>query len=303
MDTVNLLKLSQKMKLENCTSKIDISNLEISHADVNRPALQLAGFFKHFDSERIQVIGNVENEYMENLDLDERKKAFEELLKYKVPCIVFCNNANVSEELIELGTKYDVPIFRTSTDTSPFIAELIKWLHVQLAPTMCVHGVFVDVYGEGVLIMGESGVGKSETALELIKRGHRLVADDRVNIIKVSDETLVGQAPAIIKNFIELRGVGVLDVKTLYGVESIKDSQHIDLVIQVKDWKKDAEFESTDYSEKYIEFLGNKVSLYKIAIRPGRNLAIICESAAVNHRQIQMGYKNRKSLNKKKEIL
>ena len=192
--------------------------------------------------------------------------------------------------MINLAIKYDVPIFVTDQTTSTFMAEIIRWLNVELAPCISIHGVLVDVYGEGVLIMGESGIGKSEAALELIKRGHRLVSDDVVEIRRVSDATLVGSAPDITRHFIELRGIGIIDVKTLFGVESVKDTQSIDLVIKLEEWDKDKEYDRLGLEEEYTEFLGNRVVCHSLPIRPGRNLAVIVESAAVNHRQKKMGY-------------
>ena len=192
--------------------------------------------------------------------------------------------------MINLAIKYDVPIFVTDQTTSTFMAEIIRWLNVELAPCISIHGVLVDVYGEGVLIMGESGIGKSEAALELIKRGHRLVSDDVVEIRRVSDATLVGSAPDITRHFIELRGIGIIDVKTLFGVESVKDTQSIDLVIKLEEWDKDREYDRLGLEEEYTELLGNRVVCHSLPIRPGRNLAVIVESAAVNHRQKKMGY-------------
>ena len=192
--------------------------------------------------------------------------------------------------LIEKAIKANVPVFSTEIHTSEFTAELIRWLNVELAPCISIHGVLVDVYGVGVLIMGESGIGKSEVALELIHRGHRLVSDDVVEIKKVSDETLIGSAPDITRHFIELRGIGIIDAKTLFGVESVKNTQSIDLVIRLEEWNKEQEYDRMGLEEQYIEYLGNKVVCHSIPIRPGRNVAIICESAAVNYRQKKMGY-------------
>ena len=212
------------------------------------------------------------------------------LLDHQVPCIVFCRDLDLPEGLEEHATKKGVPILRTCKTTTAFMSELIRWLSVELAPRISIHGVLVDVYGEGVLIMGESGIGKSEAALELIKRGHRLVSDDVVEIRKVSDETLVGSAPDITRHFIELRGIGIINVKTLFGVESVKNTQSIDLVIKLEEWNRNQEYDRMGLEEQYTEFLGNKVVCHSIPIRPGRNLAIICESAAVNYRQKRMGY-------------
>ena len=252
--------------------------------------MQLAGFFDHFDSERVQIIGYVEHAYMQTVSLEKRNEIMSKLMDYKVPCIVFCRNIEVSDELIKIATEKEVPILRSAKTTSSFMAEVIRWLNVELAPRISIHGVLVDVYGEGILITGESGIGKSEAALELIKRGHRLVADDVVEIKKVSDETLIGTAPDITRHFIELRGIGIIDVKTLFGVESVKNTQGIDLVIKLEEWSRDKDYDRFGLDEQHIEILGNKVVCYSIPIRPGRNLAIICESAAVNHRQKKMGY-------------
>ncbi|MBE5966282.1 MAG: HPr kinase/phosphorylase [Lachnospiraceae bacterium] len=290
MYTVSLVSLVKKMNLENCTPDIDINAIKISQPDVNRPALQLAGFFDHFDSERVQVIGRVEQAYMQRMDKEQRIQNLSRLLDYKVPCIVFSRDMEIDEELIRLATEKGVPLFRTSKTTSSFMAEVIRWLNVELAPRITIHGGLVDVYGEGILIMGESGIGKSEAALELIKRGHRLVTDDVVEIKKVSDETLIGTSPDITRHFIELRGIGIIDVKTLFGVESVKNTQSIDLVIKLEEWNKDKQYDRMGLEEQYIEFLGNKVVCHSIPIRPGRNLAIICEAAAVNYRQKKMGY-------------
>lgn len=290
MYTVDLTKLIEKMKLENCTPDVNIDDIKISQTDVNRPALQLAGFFDYFDSNRIQVIGHVEHTYMQKMEKDHGVAVLTKIFEYKVPCIVFCRSIEIEPEIIELATKHGVPILKSKKTTSSFMAEVIRWLNVELAQRISIHGVLVDVYGEGVLIMGESGIGKSEAALELIKRGHRLVTDDVVEIKKVSDDTLIGTAPDITRHFIELRGIGIIDVKTLFGVESVKNTQSIDLVIKLEEWNKDQEYDRLGLEETYTEFLGNKVVCHSIPIRPGRNLAIICEAAAVNYRQKKMGY-------------
>jgi HPr kinase/phosphorylase len=205
----------------------------------------------------------------------------------------------VPEKVLEVANEYKIPVLGSSKTTSSFMAEVIRWLNVELAQRITIHGVLVDVYGEGVLIMGESGIGKSEAALELIKRGHRLVSDDVVVIKRVSDDTLIGTAPDITRHFIELRGIGIIDVKTLFGVESVKNIQSIDLAIQLEEWDKEQEYDRLGLEEQYTEFLGNKVVCHKIPIRPGRNLAVIVESAAVNYRQKKMGYNAAKELYKR----
>lgn len=289
MDYVKLSKLIEKMKLENLTPDIDVKKILIKEYDVNRPALQLTGFFEYFDNHRIQIIGHVEHTYMQQND-DKGVSMIRKILEYQVPCLIYCRDLEISDEVVELGNTYGVPILRSKETTSAFMAEVIRWLRVELAPRISVHGVLVDIYGEGVLIMGESGIGKSEVAIELIHRGHRLVSDDVVEIMKVSDETLIGTAPDITRHFIELRGIGIIDAKTLFGVEGVKNTQSIDLVIQLEEWNKDTDYDRMGLEDKYIEFLGNKVVCHSIPIRPGRNVAIICECAAVNYRQKKMGY-------------
>ncbi len=290
MASVSLRKVIEKMKLENLTPDVDVSGIRITQPDINRPALQLTGYFEHFDASRLQIIGFVEYTYLEGLDSERKKEVYEELMAYDIPCIVFCRDLKPDELCLEVANKQHVPILLTKTSTSAFTAEIIRWLNVKLAPCISVHGVLVDVYGEGVLITGESGIGKSEAALELVKRGHRLVTDDVVELRKVSDETLVGTAPDITKHFIELRGVGIIDVKALFGASSVRDTQQVDLVIRLEDWDKDKEYDRLGLEENYTEYLGNKIVCHNIPIRPGRNLAIICESAAANHRQKKMGY-------------
>ncbi len=287
--TVSLKKLKEDMNLTYLTPEICLEDLELTEPEVNRPALQLAGFYDYFNYERLQIIGNVEHAYMEKCK-DKGVEVFEKLMSFKIPCIVFCRDIPVSDEIKEIAVRNKVPVFQTGKATSDFMGEVIRWLRVELAPRISIHGVLVDVYGEGILITGESGIGKSEAALELIKRGHRLVADDVVEIKKVSDVTLIGSAPDITRHLIELRGIGIIDVKTLFGVESVKNTQQIDLVIRLEDWDKDKEYDRLGLEDKYTEYLGNKVVCYDLPIRPGRNLAIICESAAVNHRQKKMGY-------------
>ena len=290
MASVSLKDIIEKMKLENLTPELDISKVKITQPDINRIALQMAGYFEHFEATRMQIIGFVEYTYMQGLPDEKKKEIYTKLLSFDNPGIVFCRELQPDPMFMEMAIEHKVPLLLTKKATSAFTAEIIRWLNVKLAPCISVHGVLVDVYGEGVLITGESGIGKSEAALELIKRGHRLVTDDVVEIRKVSDETLIGSAPDITKHFIELRGIGIVDVKTLFGVSSVKDTQSIDLVIRLEDWNKDKEYDRLGLEEEYTEYLGNKIVCHNIPIRPGRNLAIICESAAVNHRQKKMGY-------------
>lgn len=297
--TVELKKIVEKMNLKNLTPDVELNDKKVEVPDINRPALQLTGFFEHFDSERVQIIGYVEYTFLEKMDEEKKREVYKTLLSYKIPCIIFCRNLPPEQMLLDMAVEADVPIFITEKKTSAFTAEIIRWLNVQLAPCISIHGVLVDVYGVGVLIMGESGIGKSEAALELVKRGHRLVSDDVVEIRKVSDETLVGSAPDITRHFIELRGIGIVDVKTLFGVLSVRETQNIDLVITLEEWDKEKEYDRLGLEEQYTEFLGNKVVCHQLPIRPGRNLAVIVETASINYRQKKMGYNAAEELYKR----
>lgn len=287
---VTITELIEKLGLRNMTMELDTDTIVLVHPDVNRPALQLTGFFDHFDKERVQIIGYVEHAYLDKLTPERRREVYDALISSKIPCLLFSRGMKPDEDVLELCNHYGVPCMVSEKTTSDLMAEVIRWLNVKLAPMISIHGVLVDVFGEGVLIMGESGIGKSEAALELIKRGHRLVSDDVVEIRRVSDETLIGSAPDITRHFIELRGIGIIDVKTLFGVESVKDTQAIDMVIKLEEWDREKEYDRLGMEDQFTEFLGNKVVCHSIPIRPGRNLAIIVESAAVNYRQKKMGY-------------
>ena len=274
MESVRLTHLIEKMKLENLTPQIDVSDIRLTQPEINRPALQLTGYFYHFDATRLQIIGFVEYTYMEGLSDARKREIYNEFMEYDVSAVVFCRELKPDSIFLEAAVAHKIPVLSSRMTTS----------------NISVHGVLVDVYGEGLLITGESGIGKSEAALELIRRGHRLVTDDVVEIRKVSDDTLVGSAPDMLKHLIELRGIGVVDVKALFGASSVMDTQNIDLVIRLEDWDREKEYDRLGLEENYTEYLGNKVVCYNIPIRPGRNLAVICESAAVNHRQKKMGY-------------
>ena len=287
---VELKKVVEKMNLKSLTPDVDVTDKRIEIPDINRPALQLTGYFEHFDSDRVQLIGYVEYTFLETMDEEHKREIYKKLLSYQIPCIVFSRSMKPEQMFLDMAEEANIPVYNTEKKTAQFTAEIIRWLNVQLAPCISIHGVLVDVYGVGVLIMGESGIGKSEAALELLKRGHRLITDDVVEIHKVSDDTLVGTSPEITRHFIELRGIGIIDVKTLYGVESVKETQTLDMVIKLEEWDKDKEYDRLGLNEEYTEFLGNKVICHSIPIRPGRNLAIIVEAAAVNHRQKKMGY-------------
>ena len=287
---VALTKLVEKMELKNLTPDVKLEEKFVEIPDINRPALQLTGLFEHFSAARVQIIGNVEYTYLQKLDEGVRAQRYDEFLSYPIPCIVFCRNLQPEEMLLEKATKANIPVFMTEKNTSEFTASVILWLGVELAPCISIHGVLVDVYGIGVLITGESGIGKSEAALELVKRGHRLVSDDLVEIRKVSNDTLVGSAPDVTRHLIELRGIGIVDVQMLYGAQSVRKTQNIELVIELEDWDKGKAYDRLGLEEQFTEILGNKVVCHQLPIRPGRNLAIIVETAAINHRQKLMGY-------------
>lgn len=299
VNKIKLTDLVEKLNLKNLTPEVDMSEIYVTVPEINRPALQLTGFFDHFASKRIQIIGFVEYTFLEKMDPVKKDEIYDTFVSYQMPGIIFCRNLQPDESLVEKARKVNIPVFVTETQTSEFTAEIIRWMGLELAPCISIHGVLVDVYGIGVLIMGESGIGKSEAALELIKRGHRLVSDDVVEIRKINDDTLVGKAPGITRHFIELRGIGIVDVKTLFGVQSVKEQKNIDLVITLEDWDKEKEYERLGLEEKYTEFLGNKVVCHNLPIRPGRNLALIVETAAINHRQKLMGYNAAQELYKR----
>lgn len=290
MKETNVLEFLKSFNLKLFTPDIDIEKSKIIYARINRPALQLAGFFDYFDSERIQIIGMVEHTFLSKMLSSERKNIFKKLFERPIPCIVFCRGLYPFEEVIELAKEHNIPILGSDEITTDFIGESLRWLKFTLAPTIVMHGVLVDVYGEGMMIVGESGIGKSEMALELIKRGHRLVAYDAVEIKKVSNQTLLGSCPEVIRFFIELRGIGIIDVSKMFGIQSIKETHTIDLIIKLEMWDKSKEYDRLGLHDEYMEILGNSVVSQTIPIRPGRNLAMIGESAAVNHRQKKMGY-------------
>lgn len=268
----------------------DYEKAEINTSDVNRPGLQLTGFYDYFDPERIQIIGIVETTYLKELSSHVRRDKFEKLMSRKIPALVICHDMEPYEECLELAKEYDVTILKTKVDTSHFMAAIIAFLNVRLAPRITRHGVLVEVYGEGLLLLGESGVGKSETAIELVKRGHRLIADDAVEIKRVSDTSLVGSPSELIKHYIELRGIGVINVRRLFGIGSIKPSERIDLVINLENWRENYMYDRLGLENQYTNILGIDVPSLTVPVKPGRNLAVIIEVAAMNHRQKKMGY-------------
>jgi len=297
--TVPLGKIISEFRLEVLNNVPGAHDIPVTTSDINRPGLQLAGFFEYFGSDRIQLIGTVEMAYLQNLSFDERYASLDRYFSHEFPCVIIARGKEPFPEMIELANKYGKPLLRTDEETSRFASYLITYLNVELAPRCTRHGVLVEVYGEGILMLGESGVGKSETALELVKRGHRLVADDVVEIRKVSNRTLVGSSPDIIRHFIEIRGVGILDVKNLYGVGSVKMTESINLVVNMELWDTKKQYDRLGIHDEYTEILGIRIPSLTIPVRPGRNLAIIIEVAAINHRQKKMGYNAAKVLSQR----
>lgn len=299
MFSVTIQELVNEFQLEELTGIKDFENIEVCSADINRPGLQLAGYMEYFGTDRIQIIGKGETAYLMQLSEGERYKRLDNFFKCGFPCMVVARGLGVFPEMIDVGKKYGIPVLRTDDITSRFMSGIIRHLNLQLAPRISVHGVLVEVYGEGILILGESGVGKSEIALELVKRGHRLVADDNVEIRRVSEKTLVGTAPDVIRHFLEIRGIGILDVKNLYGVGSVKMTENINLVIKLEHWNEKKVYDRLGIEDEFTSILDIKVPCLNIPVSPGRNLAIIVEVAAMNNRQRKMGYNAAKCLSER----
>lgn len=271
----------------------------IDTADLNRPGLQITGFFDYFDPSRIQVFGMVENTYLAGLSSEVRYNSLKRLFEKQISAVILTRNSNASAEMLKLAEEFETPVLRTSQPTSSFTSSLNAYLNVELAPRITRHGVLVEVYGQGVLILGESGVGKSETAVELIKRGHRLVADDAVEIKKVSSKSLIGVSPDIIRHFIEIRGIGIVDVKNIFGMGAVKESEKIDMIIHLEAWEKGKQYDRLGLVDEYTNILGLDIPSLTIPVKPGRNLAVIFEVAAMNNRQKRMGYNAAEELNRR----
>ena len=287
--SIKLGKLIDSFDLEVLNEGKNFRNYPIRAEDVNRPALQLTGFFDYYDPSRLQVIGKVEMTYLDKLSHEERLKSFDGLFSRPIPALIVTRNMEVPEECMEMARKYHRTILRTKEPTSMFIPSLLSVLKAHLSDRITRHGVLVEVYGEGVLIMGESGVGKSETAIELVKRGHRLVADDAVEIRHVGDR-LIGSAPELIRHYIELRGIGVVDVRQLFGMSAIRDEQAIDMVVNLEQWNDEVFYDRLGTNEESTTILDKKVPVVTIPVKTGRNLAIIVEVAAMNNRHKKMGH-------------
>ncbi|EOD00428.1 HPr(Ser) kinase/phosphatase [Caldisalinibacter kiritimatiensis] len=298
MYSISVEKFIKDMDLEIIYTP-EKTDIKIVKSDLNRPGLQLAGYFDYFAYERLQIIGSTEWNYLSTLDIETRKERLNKLFSYPFPALIITRNQQVFPEMLKCAEKHNRTIVRTKLATTKFTSKLVNYLEDILAPQTTIHGVLVDVYGIGILLLGKSGVGKSETALELIKRGHRLVADDAVQIKRVEEGVLKGKAPDLIRHFLEIRGVGILDIKRLYGVGAVRNAKRIDVVIELEIWDDKKEYDRLGLNEEYAEILNTKVPKIIIPVKPGRNLAMIVEVAAKNHRQKKMGYNAAEELNKK----
>ena len=297
--SVKLSKIINEFKLDTLRLPDLPENILIDCARVNRPGLQLVGFYDHYEQARLQIIGKVENLFIAEMKPEERRRILEDFFRSKPAGIIFTTSIEPSPEFYEFAEKYGVPLLRTVMRTSEFMAALIAFLNVELGPRITRHGVLVEVYGEGILLLGDSGVGKSETAIELLKRGHRLIADDAVEIKRVSATTLVGKAPEIIRHYVELRGIGIVDVRRLFGMGAVKESEKLDLVINLEEWDNNKMYDRLGLDEQTTNILGIEVPSITLPVSSGRNLSVVIEVAAMNNRQKRMGYNTAKEFNKR----
>lgn len=298
MDYVRLKDIIEELNLEIVYASKDLDDIEIYSSEISRPGLQIGGHFNKFVPERIQVLGNAEWHYYESLSLEERMKNMDRYFSFHIPALIFSRDLDIFPEIVHLAKKYDITILKSESTTSSLINKLTSYLDVELSPEVRLHGVFVEVYGVGVLITGKSGVGKSETALDLVIRGHRLISDDTV-IIKDIDGKLVGRSPDITRHFMEIRGLGILDIERLYGVSSVKNSEYISVVVELELWNENTEYDRIGLDEKFIKILDKEVSTVTLPVRPGRNVAMIVEVAVRNFRQKLLGYNAAEELNKR----
>ena len=299
--SVKLTTLIEEFNLDTIYSPGNLDSVLITRPEVNRPGLPLAGFFDYFDAERIHIIGRVEAIYLAKCSPEERREKLHAFMSRKPVCIITARNIGPYPEMIEFAEEFEIPLLKTAVSTNSFISMVIASLKVHLAPTITRHGVLVEVYGEGILITGDSGIGKSEAAIELIKRGHRLIADDAVEISKVSEKTLVGKAPEIIRYYMELRGIGIIDIRRIFGAGAVKATEKIELVINFEPWIEGKIYDRLGIETEYVDILGIKVPSINLPVRPGRNLAVIMEIAAMNSRLKKMGYNTAEEFNKKLE--
>ncbi len=296
---IALSAIAEEFHLEVLVEPENYSKIMIETPEVNRPGLALAGFFEVFDADRIQLIGKAEKRYLESLEPSTKRMILQRFIDAKPVAVIYTSGLEADEALLERASVHGVPVLRTATKTSPIMSALIASLNNHLAPRITRHGGLVEVYGEGLLLLGDSGVGKSETAIELVKRGHRLIADDAVEIKRVSEKTLVGSAPEMIRHYVELRGIGIVDIRRLFGMGAIKNTERVDLVIQLENWQEGKIYDRLGMDEETIDILGISVPCITVPVRPGRNLAIILEIAAMNNRQKRMGYNTAQEFNKK----
>ena len=296
---VSLEKVIAEFHLETIYLPDLPENIKVTCARVNQPGLQMVGFYDHYEQARLQIIGKVENLFLAQLPKEERTRRLEDFFRSAPVGVIVTSSIDLLPETVQLAEKYRVPLLRTAVSTSDFMAALISYLNVQLGPRITRHGVLVEVYGEGVLLLGDSGVGKSETAIELVKRGHRLIADDAVEIKRVSATTLVGRAPDIIRHYVELRGIGIVDVRRLFGMGSIKETEKIDMVINLEPWQQGKMYDRFGLEEQTTEILGIHIPTIVIPVCPGRNLSVVIEVAAMNNRQKRMGYNTAEEFNKR----
>ena len=288
--SVTLAKIAEESNLTTLYAAKDLSETKVITAEVYRPGIMLAGYYQYFDNTRIQIIGLTELSYLQELEPEVRRTHLEKLFSFRPPCVILTRDLEPLPEMLEFAKKYSVPLLRSTEMTSPLMSSLITTLNTELAPRITRHGVLIEVYGEGILLVGDSGVGKSETAIELIKRGHRLIADDAVEIRRVSSKSLVGRAPENIRHFIELRGVGIINARRIFGMGAIKMSEKIDMCINLEIWDATKLYDRMGIDSEYTEILGIRVPVMTIPVKPGRNLAVIIEVAAMNNRQKKMGY-------------
>ncbi len=287
---VLLSTLVNAFRLGTVYQATDFEKIRLTVEDITRPGLQLAGYMDHFDPRRLLVIGNVESSFLQKMTSAQRLETFDRLFSYKFPALLVARGLPIDPECLEMARKYNVTILRSQEATSTVVSAIIAYLKAALAPCITRHGVLVEVYGEGVLLTGESGLGKSETAVELLKRGHRLIADDAVEIRKISETSLMGTAPELIRNYVELRGIGIINVAKLFGMGAVKQENTIDLVVNIVPWSTQAEYDRLGLEDQHMEILGVNIPMNTIPITPGRNLAVILEVAAMNNRQRRMGY-------------
>ncbi len=290
MYSIPLTSLVEEFSLEVAFRSTDYEKIRITVEDVARPGLQLAGYFDHFEPMRLQVLGNVEQSYLQKLSDAERAMTYDRLFSYKFPALLIARDLPLDEQCMEMGKKHNVTILRTGEATSTIVSSIISYLRSALAPRITRHGVLMEVYGEGLLLLGESGMGKSEAAVELLKRGHRMIADDAVEIKKISGDTLMGNAPTLIRNYVELRGIGIINVAKLFGMGAVKSENEVNLIVNVVPWDNHATYDRLGMEDSYTDILGVKIPTYTIPVTPGRNLAVILEVAAMNNRQRKMGY-------------